>query len=84
MISEELLNINKALTGQVKELKSQVATHEKLLFLCLGMINNFGHFVPRAVDEFNAEFERIRGEERGHRERQSESDESQAPEELDE
>ena len=84
MISEELLNINKALAGQVKELKSQVATHEKLLFLCLGMINNFGHFVPRAVDEFNAEFERIRGEERGHRERQSESDESQTPEKLDE
>ena len=84
MISEELLNINKALAGQVKELKSQVATHEKLLFLCLGMINNFGHFVPRAVDEFNAEFERIRGEERGHHKGLSESDESQTPEELDE
>ncbi len=83
MISEELLRANQALADQVKELKSQVATHEKLLFLCLGMINNFGHFVPRAVEEFNAEFERIRGEERGHREGQSEPDESQAPEELD-
>ena len=84
MISEDLLRANNNLTDQVRELKNQLATHEKLIFLCRGMINNFGHFVPRAVDEFNAEFERIRGEERGHRERQSESDESQTPEKLDE
>ena len=84
MISEELLRANQALADQVKELKSQVATHEKLLFLCLGMIKNFGHFVPRAAEEFNIEFERIRGEERGHREGLSEPDESQTPEELDE
>ncbi len=83
MISEELLRANQALVAELKELRSQVATHEKLLFLCLGMIKNFGHFVPRAVEEFNIEFERIRGEERGHREGLSEPDESQTPEELD-
>lgn len=82
MISEELLKQNQALADQIKDLRGQVVIHEKLLFLCLGMIKNFGHFVPRAVREFDAEFERIRGEERGHCEGLSEPDESQSPKEL--
>ena len=82
MISEELLKQNKALADQITELRGQIATHEKLLFLCLGMIKNFGHFIPRAVREVDAEFERIRGEERGHREGLSEPDGSQTPKEL--
>ena len=82
MISEDLLKQNQALADQVKDLRGQVAIHEKLLFLCLGMIRNFGHFVPRAVREFDSEFERIRGEERGHCEGLSEPDESQTPEKL--
>ena len=82
MISEELLKQNKALADQITELRGQMATHEKLLFLCLVMIKNFGHFIPRAVREFDAEFERIRGEERGHREGLSEPDGSQTPKEL--
>ena len=60
MIPEEVMKQNLALADQIKELRSQVATHEKLLLLCLSMISNFGHFVPRAVDEFHAEFDRIR------------------------
>ena len=76
------MRANKALADQITELRGQIATHEKLLFLCLGMIRNFGHFIPRAVREFDAEFERIRGEERGHREELSESDENQPPDKL--
>ena len=77
------MKANLALADQLKDLRGQVATHEKLLFLCQNMISNFSYLLPRVVEDFNKEFERIRGEERGHCEGLSEPDESQAPEELD-
>ncbi len=80
MIPEEITKANLALANEIDKLKSQIATHEKLLLLCVDMINNFGHFLPRAVDEFKLEFERIRGEEKGNHQVSSELDKFQSPE----
>lgn len=61
MIPEELTKANSDLAIEVKALQGKIAIHEKLILLCVGMVKNFGHFVPTAVLEFNKEFERIQG-----------------------
>ena len=62
MIPEELSKHNQALASLVKDLQGKVETHEKLILLCLDMIKNFGHFIPKQLNGFQEEFKRIRGD----------------------
>ena len=80
MIPEEITKANLALANEIDKLKGQIATHERLLLLCVDMINNFEHFLPRVIADFKLEFERIRGEEEGSHQVSSELDKFQSPE----
>jgi len=60
--AESLTLANRGLVERVNALSAQVASQEKKLKMCFEFISNFCHFVPRMAEGFQAEINKIEGD----------------------
>ena len=58
-MKSELTKTNEGLVEHINALQAQVDKLEKQLDLCVGVIKEFGHFVPHTMSEFQKELVRI-------------------------
>ena len=61
-MDSNIIEANESLKETVDNLQAQVAKQERMIYLCLQVISEFGHFVPGVIQELNKEIEKIENE----------------------
>ena len=57
-MENRVINENKGLVERINALQAMLDRHQKMLELCMELVDNFGHFLPHVIKEFKTEMKK--------------------------